>query len=79
LQVTDGWLSQWKSKHDIKLNKSHSMNDSADAVSAGHWKSTKLPILLQKRRADDIYSAEETDLSHHATPDGTLSCKDAIL
>jgi hypothetical protein len=43
------------------------------------WKSTKLPNLLQKFRADDIYNANKTSLFHHAMPDGSLSYKHATL
>jgi membrane protein involved in colicin uptake len=46
---------------------------SADAVSAEQWKSTKLPDLLQKCSAGDIYNADETGLFYRAKPDGSLS------
>jgi hypothetical protein len=47
--------------------------DSADAISAERWKSTKLPNLLQKFCACDIYNADETGMFYPATPDGSLS------
>jgi hypothetical protein len=31
-KATDGWLSQWKCRFGIKLKKTYSMKDSADAV-----------------------------------------------
>jgi hypothetical protein len=37
------------------------------------------PNLLQKFCIDDIYNADETDLFHCATPDGSLSYKHTIL
>jgi hypothetical protein len=72
-RTTDGWLSQCKCRFGIKFKK-----DSADAVDAEQWKSTKLPNLLQKFCADDIYSADETGLLYHAMPN-SLSYRHATL
>jgi hypothetical protein len=47
-KATDGWLSQWKCRFGLKFKK-----DSAVAVSAEQWKSTKLPNLMQKCCTDD--------------------------
>ncbi|XP_067126959.1 tigger transposable element-derived protein 6-like [Centruroides vittatus] len=77
-KATDGWLSRWKSRYNIKLKKVH-IKDSSDSVSTGQWKSTKLSSLLQKFCADDIYNADETSLFYCATPDSFLSCKRAAL
>jgi hypothetical protein len=43
------------------------------------WKSKKVPELLQKFFADDIYSADETGLFYHAMPDGSVSYKHVKL
>jgi hypothetical protein len=51
---TGGWLSRWKCRFGIKFKRAYGQKDSADAVSAEQWKSTKLPNLLQKFCADDI-------------------------
>jgi hypothetical protein len=67
-------LSQWKCRHDDKFKKAYSKKDSADVVGAEEWKSKKVPELLQKFCADDIYSADETGLFYRATLDGSL-CK----
>jgi hypothetical protein len=48
---------------------------SAYAVSAEQCKSTKLPNLLQKFCADDIYNVNETGLFCHAMLGGSLSYK----
>jgi hypothetical protein len=53
-KATDGWLSRWKCRHDIKFKKSHGEKDSTDVVGAEEWKSKKVPELLQKFCADDI-------------------------
>jgi hypothetical protein len=70
-KATDGWLSRWKCRHDTKFKKAHGEKDSAD-VCAEEWKSKKVPELLQKFYADDIYSADETGLFYRVTPDGSL-------
>jgi hypothetical protein len=72
-------LSCWKCRFGIKFKKAHGEKGIVDAVSAEQWKSTKLPNLLQKFCADDIYIADETGLLYHATPDGSLSYKHATL
>jgi hypothetical protein len=43
------------------------------------WKSKKVPELLQKFYADDIYSDDETGLFYRATPDGSLCYKHVQL
>jgi hypothetical protein len=62
----------------IDFKNAHS-EDSVDAVRAEEWKSTKLPNLLQRFCADDIYNANEISLSYCATPGGSLSYKQATL
>jgi hypothetical protein len=39
--------------------------------SAEHWKSIKMPNLLQKFQAH-VYNANEISLIHHTMPDGSL-------
>jgi hypothetical protein len=72
-------LSLWKCRFGIDFKKAHGEKGSADALSAEQWKSTKLPNLLQKFCADDMYNADETGLFYHATPAGSLSYKHATL
>lgn len=78
-KATDGWLSRWKSRHDIKFKKVHGEKESADSAGAEEWQSTKLPQLLEKFHADDIYNADETGLYCRATPDGSLCYKHVAL
>jgi hypothetical protein len=66
-------LSRWKCRFGIKFKKAHG-EDSGE-----QWKSTKLPNLLQKFCADNIYDADETGLFYCATLDGSLSYKSATL
>ena len=79
LTATDGWLSRWKARHNIKFKKAHGEKDSADKVGAEECKSTKIPILLQNFCADDIYNADETGLYYRAMPDGSLCYKHDTL
>lgn len=44
----------------------------ADTVSAEQWKSIKLPNLLQKFCAKDIYNVNKTGLFYSATPEDSL-------
>jgi hypothetical protein len=68
-----------KCRFGIKLKKAHGEKDSADAVNAEKWKSTKLPNLHQKCCTDNIYNANETGLFYPATLDGSLSYKHITL
>jgi hypothetical protein len=52
-KATDGWLAQWKCRFGIKFRKADGEKDSADTGN-----SRKLPNLLQKFCADDIYNAD---------------------
>uniref|UniRef100_A0A8C4XFI3 HTH CENPB-type domain-containing protein n=1 Tax=Erpetoichthys calabaricus TaxID=27687 RepID=A0A8C4XFI3_ERPCA len=68
-KATDGWLSRWKSRHEIKFKKPNGEKGS----------SSKLPELLKQFCADDIYNADETGLYYHATPEGSLCYKHKTL
>jgi hypothetical protein len=78
-KATDGWLSRWKCRHDIKFKKAHGEKYSADVVGAEEWISKNVPELLQKFCAGDIYSADETGLFYRATPDASLCYKHVQL
>lgn len=69
---TDGWLSRWKSRKDIKFKREHGEKKSADTESAETWKTEHLPGLLEKFNSEDIYNADETGLFYRATPNGSL-------
>jgi len=58
------------SKNDIKVKNAQG-RDSDDAACAEHWKSIKMPNLLQKFQAY-VYNANEISLFHHTMPDGSL-------
>ncbi|XP_035218763.1 tigger transposable element-derived protein 6-like [Stegodyphus dumicola] len=73
-KATDGWLSRWKSRHDIKFKKAHGEKENTEDL-----KSTKLPEFLERFSADDIYNADETGLYYRATLDASLSHKHVAL
>ncbi|XP_072119240.1 tigger transposable element-derived protein 4-like [Mobula birostris] len=77
-KATDGWLSRWKCRHHIQFKKTHGEKSGSDALNAEAWKSTKLPDLLQKFCADDIYNADETGLFYRAILSGTKKAIDRI-
>ncbi|XP_035212025.1 tigger transposable element-derived protein 6-like [Stegodyphus dumicola] len=78
-KATDGWLSRWKTRHNIKFKKAHGEKGSADKESSEQWKTTKIPTFLENFCADDIYNADETGLYYRATPDGSLCYKHIAL
>ena len=45
--ATEGWLSRWKTRHQIKSRRTHGEKSSADFEGAEVWASTVLPQLLQ--------------------------------
>ena len=69
--ATDGWLSRWKSRRQIKFKRAHGEKSGADVEGAEEWKSTVLPKLLREFELDNIY-VNETGLHYRASPDGSL-------
>lgn len=78
-KATNGWLSRWKTRYNIKFKKMHGEKRSADNTSAEEWKNTKVPIYLSTYSPDDIYNANETSLYYRATPDGSICYKHIAL
>ena len=68
--ATEGWLSCWKARHQIRYKQAHGEKGSADIKSAEEWTSTILSGLLD--RPNEVYNADETGLYYRATPDGSL-------
>ena len=69
--ATEGWLSCWKARYQIRYKWAHGEKGSADIKSAEEWTSTILPGLLEER-PNEVYNADETGLYCQATPDGSL-------
>ena len=75
--ATEGWLSRWKARHQIRYKQAHGEKGSADIKSAEEWSSTILPGLLDK--PNEVYDADETGLYYRATPDGSLCyCREKL-
>ena len=70
--ATEGWLSRWKTRHQIKSIRTHGEKSSADFEGAEVWVSTVQPQLLQDYNPENIYNADETGLYFRATPDSSL-------
>ena len=69
--ATEGWLSRWKARHQMRYIRAHGEKGSADIKSAEEWTSTILPGLLEEYRPNEVYNADETVLYYRATPDGS--------
>lgn len=78
-KATEGWISRWKDRHNIKFKRFHGEKSSADTNGANEWSLAKLPEILKKISPQDIYNADETGLFYRATPDGSLCYKRETL
>jgi len=78
-KATEGWISRWKDRHNIKFKRFHGEKSSADTNGANEWSLAKLPEILKKFSPQDIYNADETGLFYRATPDGSLCYKRETL
>ena len=54
--ATDGWLSHWKARHDIKFKRAHGEKTSVDNAGAENWVASVLPGLLSEYNPADIYN-----------------------
>ncbi|KAL4132268.1 hypothetical protein QTP88_009457 [Uroleucon formosanum] len=78
-KATEGWISRWKDRHNIKFKRFHGEKSSTDTNGANEWSLAKLPEILKKISPQDIYNADETGLFYRATPDGSLCYKRETL
>jgi len=60
--ATDGWLSRWKNRHEIKFKHVHGEKASADESASNDWKVDRLKIILNDFSPDNIFNADETGL-----------------
>ncbi|XP_070550158.1 tigger transposable element-derived protein 4-like [Ptychodera flava] len=66
---SDGWLSRWKSRHNIAYKKEQGEKQNADFPAAQHWRQHIIPAILQAYNKDDIFNADETGLYYRGLPD----------
>lgn len=74
-KATDGWLSRWKVRRNIKFRRSHGVKGSSDSESAELMKKTKISTFSENFSANAIFNADETGLYYRAIPDGFLCYK----
>ena len=70
--ATEGCLSRWKGRYQIKSKRAHEEKTSADFQGAEKWKLIILPELSREYNPFEIYNADETGLYYRATPDNSL-------
>jgi len=50
---TDGWLSMWNNRHEIKFKRVHGEKASADESASNDWKVDRLKIILNDFSPDN--------------------------
>lgn len=78
LVATDGWLSRWKVRYQIKYKRFYGEKASADIDAVKTFHEDVFASLLQEYSASDIYNADETGLFFRAAPNGSL-CHNHVL
>ena len=75
--ATNGWLTRWKVRFNIKLKKAHDKGSSTGETNSEPGLFGALPGLLKGYGPGEIYSADKTSLLYRAAPDGSLdnSCQ----
>jgi len=53
-KATEGWISRWKDRNNIKFKRFHEEKSSADTNGADEWSLAKLPEILKKFSPQDI-------------------------
>ena len=66
---SDGWLSRWKTHHNVVYKKEQGEKQDADLGAACDWKKDILPEIVESFREDDIFNADETALYYRGLPD----------
>ncbi|GBM43560.1 Tigger transposable element-derived protein 6 [Araneus ventricosus] len=71
-KASNGWLENFKKRHNIVFRKLCSESSSVDASSCEEWLS-ELPSLLKDYKADDVFNADETGLFFQYLPNKTAA------
>lgn len=74
--ATDGWLSRWNNRHEIKFKRVHVEKSSADISASNDWKVDTLQKIFYDFAP--VFNVDETGLYYRATPDGSLYFKKDI-
>ena len=65
---SNGWISRWKVRHNIKYKTVCGENASVDMETCANWKQSVLMPTLKCYRTDDVYNADETGLYWRVLP-----------
>ena len=65
---SDGWLSRWKARNNVKEHREHGEKQDADLPAAAEWKTSILPGILQTFESINIFNADETALYFRGYP-----------
>ena len=68
---SSGWLSRWKTRHNITYKAVSGENAAVDQVICEDWKLSTLSPLLEQYDPNDIFNADETGLFWRLLPDKT--------
>ena len=63
-----GWMSRWKSHHNIIFKKKHGEKQAANLQAALDWKADIFPEILQSFKKEDIFNVDETGLYYRGYP-----------
>lgn len=75
LKGSNGWLEGFKRRYGIVGKVISGESSSADSVGADSWIQHKLPGILDRYEASDVYNADETALFYELLPNRTLTLK----
>ncbi|GBN33005.1 Tigger transposable element-derived protein 4 [Araneus ventricosus] len=73
-KASNGWLENFKKRHNIAFRKLCGENASIDASSCKEWLS-ELPYLLKDYKADDVFNADKTGFFFQCFPNKTVAFK----
>ncbi|XP_037518472.1 tigger transposable element-derived protein 4-like [Rhipicephalus sanguineus] len=74
-KARNGWLQGLKSRHGVVGRVSSGESSSADSDASASWVAEKLPGILDRYEAADLYNADETALFYQMLPNRTLELK----
>lgn len=73
---SDGWLSRFKSRHNLVFKAVCGERADVDPDVCAHWVNERLRGILSQYSPDDIFNADETALFYKMLPEKTLAFKD---
>ena len=72
---SNGWISRWKTRHNIKYKAVSGENTSVDRTVCDDWRESTLKPVLQHYSANGVINADETGLYWQLLPDKTHAVK----